>query len=258
MTYPFASLSSGLLARKGAAQPAMASHGGGNPLRMAIRSEAQPHAPIDDAFVATPAYRPQAPVRLNGYAPVEEAPAVAAPIVQVHRHPAATRLSGLIEEVSAPAAPAAPARPQAPPSSAVRFKGYAPEDDEPVHSDPAPAFRPQTVLARAGFVFESGPPPLPSAPQAETSPVVHSPRAAETGGGCGSSGNCNIADAVAVDPARRFHVSVRLKQSHFVRLKIASAVLRKPSQDIVSEALGMFFRSLNPDVFGDCACARDS
>ena len=61
----------------------------------------------------------------------------------------------------------------------------------------------------------------------------------------------------AGDPARRFHVSVRLKQNHFIRLKIASARLRKPSQDIVGEALTSYFRSLDQNLFGDCACARE-
>lgn len=175
MSYRFASLSSGLLARKGAAQPAMTSHSGGNPLRMA-REEARAHAPLEESM----------------------------------------------------AAPAA-----------------------------APVFRPAAALARAGYAFESGPPPFPSSPRTEIPLAVASPRGVETGGGCGSSPGCNAADGPAADPARRFHVSVRLRQSHFVRLKIASAQLRKPSQDIVGEALEKFFRSLDPGVFGDCACARE-
>jgi len=66
-----------------------------------------------------------------------------------------------------------------------------------------------------------------------------------------------VSNAANADPARRFHVSVRLKQSHFVRLKIASAQLRKPSQDIIGEALTAYFRTLDPNVFGDCACAAE-
>ena len=295
MTYPFASLSSGLLARKGAAQPAMTSHGGGSPLRMAIREEARPHSPFDDSYAAGPVHRaqPQPPLRPNGHGAVEELPAVApAAIPAVAPASLATAAPAPISSVApAPVAPitAPPAyRPQAPSPSGHTVSENLPPPvapapvaaapaqraqllakiaaNAPVHNETpvaaqanaTPAFRPQTVLARAGFVFESGPPPVPSAPRTDASLAAHNPRAVETGGGCGSSGSCGVADAVAADPTRRFHVSVRLKQSHFVRLKIASALLKKPSQDIVGEALGMFFRSLDPAVFGDCACARES
>ncbi len=189
MSYRFASLSSGLLARKGAAQPAMASHAGGNPR----------------FYNEEPATEPQA---------VKPPP---------------------------PAAPAAPtaSAPVAPPA--------------------APVFRPNAQLARAGFSFESAPPPAsatPPRPEALRSPLP--PRATEQGGGCGQpAGACGIASPAASDPARRFHVSVRLKQAHFVRLKIASAQLRKPSQDIIGDALTAYFRTLDPKVFGDCACAAE-
>lgn len=184
MSYRFASLSSGLLARKGTAQPAMASHAGGNPRIF-------------------------------------------------HEEPAAE--------------PAAVAPPPPPPSpAAVAAKGEA-------------LFRPNAQLARAGFSFESAPPPAPATPprpEPLRSPLP--PRATEQGGGCGQpAAACGLANPAAADPARRFHVSVRLKQSHFVRLKIASAQLRKPSQDIIGEALTAYFRTLDPRVFGDCACAAE-
>ena len=175
MSYRFASLSSGLLARKGAAQPAMASHAGGD-LR------ARPAA--DDA--------PNAP-------------------------------------------------PAAPP-------------------------RPQEALTRAGFVFEERHEDAAGAPSAEIRSILPAPRAevvvkalVAKPEGCGVGPACASAPASegAGDPARRFHVSVRLKQNHFIRLKIASARLRKPSQDIVGEALTSYFRSLDQNLFGDCACARE-
>lgn len=179
MNYRFASLSSGLLARKGAAQPAMATHAGGNPLRMS-HEELRRLAPQTPAPLAVePAPQPQ--------------PAIA-----------------------------------------------------PVRSAPAP------VTVRPAVAFESGPPPFPAAPR--PAPVAVKP----VDLGCGTGAGCGIADGAAADPARRFHVSVRLRQQHFVRLKIASAQLRKPSQDIVGEALSMYFRSLDPAVFGDCACAREA
>lgn len=184
MTYRFASLSSGLLARKGNAQPAMASHGGGNP-------------------------------RL---------------------------LRETIQFVTAEAEPNA-------------------------------SFEPNAALSRAGFAFEAGPPPFPpaAAPIVARAPATPAPTPAtkapppevsapvvDLEGGCSLAGACATATMADTDPAKRFHVSVRLRQTHFVRLKIASAQLRKPSQEIVAEALTAYFKQLDPGVFGDCACARDS
>lgn len=177
MSYRFAALTSGLLARKGAAQPAMTSHAGGNP-------------------------------RIYH----DELPPLHVPEVRV-----------------------APA---------------------PVVVAPEPLFRPAKTLARAGYTFDAtpagAPPPVPRA----VAPAVA--RAAEaTAPGCNAVPSCAAGDTAAADPARRFHISVRLRQSHFVRLKIASAQMRKPSQDIVGEALTAYFRTLDPAVFGDCACARE-
>lgn len=58
------------------------------------------------------------------------------------------------------------------------------------------------------------------------------------------------------DPDKTFHVNLRLKRKRFVRLKLASALLRRPTQDIVSEALDEWFARLPPDVLGDCECMR--
>ena len=205
MSYRFASLSSGLLARKGAAQPAMASHSGGNP-RMMVR---------EDALTPMPRLMQQ--------------------------------------PESQPLPQPAPAR--------------------------EPVFRPVAALAKAGYAFETSPPPFPPQPVARITPppagIPIPPAAKATPGpeavstparvqaapmvmdGCGATGACSIADPAVADPARRFHVSVRLRQGHFVRLKIASAQLRKPSQDIVAEALTDYFRKLDPNLFGDCACSRE-
>ena len=191
MSYRFASLSSGLLARKGAAQPAMASHAGGNPRFFNEEPlELTPAPPVPAPALAAPP------------------PAAAAPVVK----PAAVQAS----------------------------------------------FPPTAKLARAGFSFESAPPPPPASPRPEAFKSPLPPRGTEQGGGCGQpAAACSVANASNADPSRRFHVSVRLKQSHFVRLKIASAQLRKPSQDIIGDALTAYFRTLDPNVFGDCACAAE-
>lgn len=197
MSYRFASLSSGLLARKGAAQPAMASHAGGNPR----------------SFNDEPPELPPPPVEAAAPKPVETVP------VQPAQRPS--------------------------------FLATKPEPG-------APLFPPAAKLARAGFSFESAPPPPSATPRPEVFSSPLPPRGTEQGGGCGQpAAACSVSNAANADPARRFHVSVRLKQSHFVRLKIASAQLRKPSQDIIGEALTAYFRTLDPNVFGDCACAAE-
>lgn len=204
MSYRFASLSSGLLARKGAAQPAMTSHAGGNPRFVDEPLELTPQQ-------ALPATQHVAP------APVPMPPTQAAPAAV----PRTAILAAKPDEANA-------------------------------------AFPPTAKLARAGFSFESAPPPPQPSPRPEAFKSPLPPRGTEQGGGCGQpQAACSVANAANADPARRFHVSVRLKQSHFVRLKIASAQLRKPSQDIIGEALTQYFRTLDPNVFGDCACAAE-
>ena len=58
------------------------------------------------------------------------------------------------------------------------------------------------------------------------------------------------------DTSKTFHVNLRLKRPRFVKLKLSAALLRRPAQDIVSEALDQWFEKLPHDVLGDCACMR--
>ncbi len=58
------------------------------------------------------------------------------------------------------------------------------------------------------------------------------------------------------EAAKTFHVNLRLKRQRFVKLKLSAALLRRPVQEIVSEALDQWFEKLPPDVMGDCACLR--
>lgn len=61
---------------------------------------------------------------------------------------------------------------------------------------------------------------------------------------------------VSEDPGKTFHVNLRLKRARFVKLKLSAALLRRPVQDIVSEALDRWFEGLPSDVIGDCACMK--
>ena len=61
---------------------------------------------------------------------------------------------------------------------------------------------------------------------------------------------------VTDDPGKTFHVNLRLKRARFVKLKLSAALLRRPVQDIVSEALDLWFEGLPSDVIGECACMK--
>lgn len=86
-------------------------------------------------------------------------------------------------------------------------------------------------------------PPKPSSPD---EPCVHGHA-------------CQIAEAPAAapDPLKRFHVSVRLKRGHYIRLKLASAQLHKPSQEIIAEALADWYARQDESLFGQCDCLKD-
>lgn len=60
----------------------------------------------------------------------------------------------------------------------------------------------------------------------------------------------------AEDATKTFHVNLRMKRQRFVKLKLSSALLRKPVQEIVADALDDWFDRLPPDVMGDCACLK--
>ena len=60
----------------------------------------------------------------------------------------------------------------------------------------------------------------------------------------------------AEDVNKTYHVNLRMKRKRFVRLKLTGALLRKPVQEIVNEALDAWFETVPSDVLGDCACLR--
>jgi hypothetical protein len=81
--------------------------------------------------------------------------------------------------------------------------------------------------------------PLPPAePQAVPQPAAD------------ACGNCPSPE----DAGKVYHVNLRLKRQRFIRLKLSAALLRKPVQDIVSEALDAWFDKMPDDVKGGCAC----
>ena len=108
-----------------------------------------------------------------------------------------------------------------------------------VKSAPKPAFR-----------FTQ---PAPAEPLDELPPVIESHDEEQEHQKCSP-----CAAPGGDDQAKTFHVNLRLKRPRFVKLKLSAALLRRPVQDIVSEALDAWFDKLPPDVLGDCACMRSS
>ncbi len=92
---------------------------------------------------------------------------------------------------------------------------------------------------------------VPQAPEA-----VEPPMARPLPGPCPELQPADAPHGCQADPDKTFHVNLRLKRKRFVRLKLASALLRRPTQDIVSDALDEWFGRLPPDVLGDCDCMR--
>ena len=61
---------------------------------------------------------------------------------------------------------------------------------------------------------------------------------------------------VPEEAGKTYHVNLRLKRLRFVKLKLSAALLRRPVQDVVGEALDAWFDRLPSDVMGDCACLK--
>jgi hypothetical protein len=91
--------------------------------------------------------------------------------------------------------------------------------------------------------------PKPPAPPALTIVAHEEEEHAESQ--CGACPGPSVEDA-----AKTYHVNLRLKRQRFVKLKLSAALMRRPVQDIVSEALDQWFEKLPPDVMGDCACLK--
>jgi hypothetical protein len=69
--------------------------------------------------------------------------------------------------------------------------------------------------------------------------------------------HCGTCTGPASDDAgKTYHVNLRLKRQRFVKLKLSAALLRRPVQDVVSEALDQWFERLPSDIMGDCACLK--
>jgi hypothetical protein len=119
------------------------------------------------------------------------------------------------------------------------------------HRQAAPTILPDVPSLYTDPLDDAALPPPPPAQRFE--PVtrivplraVPQPAPAET-----ACGNCPSPE----DAGKVYHVNLRLKRQRFVRLKLSAALLRKPVQEIVSEALDKWFDTMPDDVKGGCAC----
>lgn len=112
-----------------------------------------------------------------------------------------------------------------------------------IAAEQAGAFGRRVLYEVSSARREDEPPPLPP-------PLLHEDEE-HHGSAC-----VPVAGSGSDDPAKTFHVNLRLKRARFVKLKLSAALLRRPVQDVVSEALDQWFEKLPPDVLGDCACMR--
>lgn len=138
----------------------------------------------------------------------------------------------------------------------------APQRPQPTHFAP-PVFgrRTQHELDQAQHLVQ--PQPLPQPDEQEAPPpaplplmlptLVHSAdeehHEPQQESRCGS-----CAGPSAEDANKTYHVNLRMKRKRFVRLKLTSALMRRPVQEIVNEALDAWFETVPSDVLGDCAC----
>lgn len=139
----------------------------------------------------------------------------------------------------------------------TRIGAHGPELREHVAEMEPPPPAPVLTKPRPAFALQSSAfGRRPVSPQ--TLMLEHYPTA-EHGGDEDAESVCQPCIAPAGDdPGKTFHVNLRLKRQRFVKLKLSAALLRRPAQDIVSEALDQWFDKLPPDVLGDCACMRSS
>jgi hypothetical protein len=112
----------------------------------------------------------------------------------------------------------------------------------------------ENARAEAALIKPPAPPALtvlPAPPAPALSVVVREEDEQHAESQCGACPGTGFEDT-----AKTFHVNLRLKRLRFVKLKLSAALMRRPVQDIVSEALDQWFEKLPPDVMGDCACLK--
>jgi hypothetical protein len=209
----FASLTAGLLARKGEAEPAA--------------------TPFADQLLT----RVGMPAVETGLAPMRRASSH-------HLTPIAAAAKFLGDGLAAfGKRDASPAYPPDVPS----FFTDPPDDEFP----PPPALIPKPELRASSFAGDDGVQFVAHAKEPAPGTRAHLRAVSSTDTVCKTSGsNCPAVD----EGSKVYHVNLRLKRARYVRLKLAAALTRRPTQEIVAEALDAWFATMPVDLVGDCAC----
>jgi hypothetical protein len=213
----FASLTAGLLARKGEAEPA-----------------ATPFADLLLTRVGAPATDIRA-------------------LTPMHAHSAASHAYKPSPEVKALEPKPFEARATAPAAKA------AGDTVTPIFGSFGRRSAQELERARHDVELRSAPPQLlPVAPDDEEHHADgHADQQAETHTESQAASQCvSCPGPQPEDTAKTYHVNLRLKRQRFIKLKLSAALLRRPVQDVVAEALDQWFEKLPTEVLGDCACMR--
>lgn len=252
----FASLTAGLLARKGEAVPAaagftaeaMAQH---LPALEARQSAAEDRFVDPDEAEQARKARAEEPVYIRDGRPPEPRhpeprPAEPSP-AEPPKHPleprGSERVSALVEDdIDARAI----ARLGGGPPRSISARAPKPVVQPAPVEPEIPAALPAQVRA--------DPEPAPHAPAASSSEEACPIRALFVAEACADKG-VDLAEVVA--KAKRAAITLRLDPQRYVRLKVASAQLRRTSQDILTEALDRYMRTMDPAVVAPCACLKD-
>lgn len=234
--YQFASLSAGLLARKGEAAPAMES------FHTAPVSRAAPpmpaFAPHDDDYEDAPESAPHRPDRRSDGADAAHGPESELPIDAARLR--AIAASGVNASFGAMN-----------PFARLRKLAASQSDDR------------GEKQGRAGSDSENGESTSAADERAACADHAAAPSSTESGG-CASA--CGAADQSNAehrpDPEeehaarRRATVSVRLDTPDYLRLKLASAQLHRTIQDLISTALDDYLDRLGVESMRNCRCLR--
>lgn len=130
---------------------------------------------------------------------------------------------------------------------------YRPHHSHHHAAAPAPVPRqPVTSVADIQMALEVALKEAPLVPPAAETPAPK-PAPKETAGEEAGPKTCEGCPGESSEE-KRFHISVRLRRSRYLKLKLAAATLHKPSQDIIGEALDAYFEKLGEDVLGTCPC----
>jgi outer membrane biosynthesis protein TonB len=218
---PFASLSSGLLARKGAAKPAMRPQGYGN------FGQSLEDLGWDDMGYAAPQPTEHVPSSISALTPAPGGRGQSEP------QPQAVEAAPEPAEVAEPAEPAEPQVVVQRRALEKSFETEAGDPAEPIEQAEQPE---QAEQAEPELAAEQPEPEPEPEPHFEPAPVVRLPKRVQA---------VQVRAQASTVPARaKAAFTLRLDADRHLRLRLACAVTRRSAQQIVTGALDEYLSSL--------------